>query len=110
VPAEQFVPEGEVACNVVNFSQPLAVGAVIRAPVGQRIDVEVLAININPLAGQQAIDPLERPFPRLGIAQVQQPALLASQNPLGVLRGKPGTCVTRSGSNQTMNLIPLAWQ
>ena len=44
----------------------------------------------------------------LRIAEVQQAAVLAAQEPVGMMLGQPGPAVTRSGSNQTMIFMPLA--
>ena len=91
VAAEQFIPESQIARDVFDLGDALAIRTVVGAPAGQRVEVEVLAIDINALAGQQTVNPREGPLPCVGIAQVQEPAAFAAQDPLGVLLGEPGT-------------------
>jgi len=69
------------------------------APEGQRIDVEVLPVQVHPFCDHQSIHVVYQPHARLRVAQVQQPpptrpfrqvlAVAGGQQPLG-LPGQPG--------------------
>jgi hypothetical protein len=89
VPPPQFVPVRKVAGDVLILGDALAVGRVVGAPVAQGVRVEVLAIEVDALLGDQAVDVLDEPLPCLRVAEVQDAALLAAQDPFGVLLGQP---------------------
>ena len=87
---EQFVPIGEVAGDVLDLGDALAVRGVVGAPEAERVHVEVLAVEVDALLVDQLVDVLGEPFPGLRIAEVQQSAVLAAENPFGMVLGQPG--------------------
>ena len=70
MPPPQFVPISQVAGDVADFRNTLAVGRVVRAPDVQRIEVEILPIQVNSLLRQQLVNVVGQPLERVGIAQV----------------------------------------
>ena len=77
------------------------------SPETQRSDVEILAIEIDALLGQQVIDVVGQPLPRRRIAQSSAAAPPSSHSGWFFASQEPP--VTRSGSNQTINFMPLEW-
>ena len=79
--ATQFIPIGQVAGDMVVLCDALAVLGVVLLPEAQRVDVEVLAVQVDALLGDEPIDVLGQPLADFGVAQVEQAAALAAQNP-----------------------------
>jgi len=71
---------------LAHLRQPLPVRRIIRAPIGQGIDVEILPVEINALAPEHAIHVVGQPLVRLHVAEVEQ--LL-----LAVMAEQPGRVV-----------------
>ena len=62
VPGQQLVPHRVVALDVADLGDPLAVGRIVAAPEAERVDVEVVAVDVH----AELVDPLRQ--------QVGQPA------------------------------------
>ena len=58
-------------------------------PRVERVHVEVLAVEVDALRGNQLADVVGQPFASLGIAKVKQAALLPAEDPFRVLFGQP---------------------
>ena len=68
----QFVPEREVALHVEILRDALAVGRVVLSPCGAVVAaVQVLAIPVESLRFHHAVDVLDEPLERGGIAEVE---------------------------------------
>ena len=89
MPAEDLVPEGQVALHVPHLGEALAVGGIGGSPASERLHIEILAIDVDTLARDQPVDRFHDPLPRLGMPQVKQPSPAALQDPLGMLHGQP---------------------
>ena len=89
ISAEQFVPVGQVAGGVPVFGNALPVRAVGAAPVTERVDVEILPVDVHALALNQAVDAIDNPLPGVAVAEVHQAAAAAAENPLGMVFGEP---------------------
>ena len=74
----QFVPESEVTLDVQVFGHAPAVGGFVGPPIQNRLDVEVLPIEVNALLRDHPVHMFGEPLPRLVIAEVQQAALGAA--------------------------------
>ena len=74
-------------------------------PVGKRVEVEVLAVDVDSLLLNQRPERMEDVVQRLRIAEIQQKdvAVTAGRQPLREPRQRECTC---SGSNQARNFIP----
>ena len=66
MPPPQLVPVGQVAADVLVLRDALAVFGVGRAPEAQRVDVEVLAIEVDALLGQELVDVFGEPLSAAG--------------------------------------------
>ncbi len=96
VAAAQLVPEAQVALHVLVLGHALAVGGVMPAPVRQRVEVMVLAVQVNALLREHAVHMIGQPLTGRGVAQVQQAVLRLVRRharlvdePFGVLRLQP---------------------
>ena len=52
------------------------------APVAERIDVEVLPVDVDALLCHELVDMIGKPLAALRVAQVQQSAVFSAENPL----------------------------
>ncbi len=68
MPAEQLVPIGQVAGDVVNLGDALTIGCIVLPPEVERIHVEVLAVKIDTLSSDQLADVVGQPLASLRIA------------------------------------------
>ncbi len=91
--AAQLVPVRQVAADVVVLGDPLAVLGVVLPPQVQRVDVEVLAVEVDALRGDELVDVVGQPLAGLGVAEVEQAAVGAAEDPLGVVFGQPRAAV-----------------
>jgi len=91
---QEFVPEGKITRDVPDLGDALTVGGVRVAPMGQRIHVEILPVEIDALAGQKGIGMVHKPPPRVGVAEIEEflSAVFAEQ-PLrmGVVEPRAGS-------------------
>ena len=85
----QFVPVAEVSLDVKVLGDPLPVGPVVCTPIRQRIDVEILAVEIDALRLDEAVEVRDGPALDFRIAEVQQAATRSAQDPLGVFCRQP---------------------
>ena len=56
-----LVPEGQVPFNVADLCDALPVFGIVGPPEAERIDVEVLAVQVNPLFGQESVNVVGEP-------------------------------------------------
>ena len=75
----------------------------------QRVHVEVLPVEIDALLGEQLVTWSVSQSAGLGVAEVQQSAVLPPSIHSGWFWASQVPPATRSGSNQTMIFMPLAW-
>ncbi len=101
----QLAPEAQVAFDIADLGDTLPVRRVVLPPAVQRIDVEILPVEIDALFAQDAADMLEQPVKSLRIAEIEQTG--AGQQPFGCCSASHEPAVTRSGSNQTSVFIPF---
>ena len=52
---------------------PWRSGGIVAPPAVERIDVEVLTVEVDALLGEELVDVVDEPIPGLGIAEVQEP-------------------------------------
>jgi len=57
---------------VLVLGDALPVRRVGRSPEGQRVDVEILPIEVDALLGQELVHVVGEPLPGRGVAQVQK--------------------------------------
>ena len=100
---QQAVVVGEEAGDVLDFRDALAVGRVVAAPEDQRLDVEVVPVEIDLFAADDAGRVVDEPFQGVGIAEIVNHAVLQRhslvdfcfmarrrlQQPLGMIRNVP---------------------
>ena len=86
----KLVPVGQVTGDVSDLGDALPILGVRAAPVAQRVDVEVLTIDVDAFAHDQAVDAIDDPLPGVAVAEIHQPAVLATVDPLGMILGQPG--------------------
>ena len=85
----QLVPVSEVAFDVAHLRDALPVWGVIRPPIGQGIDIEILPVEINAFAPEHAIHMVGQPLARLGVAEVEQLLLaVRAEQPCRIIRIK----------------------
>ena len=76
VPAEQFVPERQVSFHVANLGDPLPIGLVRTAPIAQRLDIEVLPVDVDLLLTEKFIDMICEPGAGFRQPRFKSPPLL----------------------------------
>lgn len=88
---QQVVPVLEVALDVQVLVHALAIRALVEAPVVQRFEVEILAIDLDPVVLDQPAHVIGQPLAAGRDAQVEQPVLgaLDPQQPLRALHIEP---------------------
>ena len=87
---------------------PWRSGGVVRSPVGQRIHVEVLAVEVDALLAMSAVDVVGEPLPAPRRCPGSAARACAAEQPFRMVLRKPGARrSTRSGSNQTIDLHAL---
>ena len=62
-----------------------------RPPMIQRVDVEVLSVQVDAFVGEHFVDAVGDPLQRVGAAEVQNSAFFAAENPLRLILGQPGS-------------------
>ena len=68
MPPQQFVPEFVVAFDVANLSHTLTIRRIRRAPIRQRIKVEILAVAVNAHLPDHVRDEIRQEAPRFRVA------------------------------------------
>ncbi len=61
VSSPPLVPEGQVAFHVADLGDALPVVGIIGPPEAERVDIEVLAVQVNPLFGQESVNVVGEP-------------------------------------------------
>ncbi len=84
---DQFIPHGVVAFNITNFADALAVGRIVAPPEIERVDVEIVAIDVHAELGDALREQIGQPSPRGRVAKVIEPAFFAAQHEFGMLAG-----------------------
>ncbi len=69
---------------------PCRSGASALSPIWQRVDVEILAVQIDSLFLDELIDVFGEPLAGLRIAEVQESAASSAEDPFGVVLRQPG--------------------
>jgi len=92
MPPPQLVPEGQISHHVVNLGDALPVRGVVLAPEPERLDVEVLPVDVDAVVGEELVDVIDQPIPGVAVPQVQEAARPASEYPLRVRVGQPRSC------------------
>jgi len=90
MPTQQFIPVGQIPRDMLVLCNALAVVRVVAPPVGQRVYIEILSIEIDALARDQLVHMVYQPLPGRGVAQVEQSPTTAPQHPLRMRCGQPG--------------------
>ena len=74
---------------MANLRDPLAVVGVVGPPEPQRVDIVILAVEVDALLRQELIHMLGEPLAGFRLAQVQQSVVARAQQPLGMLLEQP---------------------
>ena len=86
MPLPQFVPHPIEPFDVADLGHALAVGRVGRLPERQRVDVEVVAVDVDAPVADALGEIVGKPLPGGRVAEVEQAvACSRSQHPLGML-------------------------
>ena len=64
---DEFIPIGQQVGYISNLGDALSVWCVISSPVAQRVHVEVLPIEVDPLLGDEFVDVIGEPIENFGI-------------------------------------------
>ena len=93
MPVPQLVPERQVALDVADLGNSLPVHRIAFSPDPERIEIEILTVQVNALLGEELIDVVGEPLAGLGVAEVQQPVAALAQEPFGMLFKQPRALV-----------------
>jgi len=85
----QLIPISEVPSQVLDFGDALAVRGIGAAPRVERVEIEVLAVQVDSLGVNQPVNVRGEPIPGVRVAKVQQPAVGAADHPFRMLLGQP---------------------
>ena len=72
MPSVQFIPESEISLHVPNLGHALPVVGIVTAPVAERFEIKILAVEIDALGNEHSVDVIDQPFPRIRIAQIEE--------------------------------------
>ena len=88
--AAQFIPIGQIAADVLVLGDPLTVLCIVGPPGAERVDVEILPVQIDALLGDELIHAVDDPVPGFGIAEVHHAPFRPAEDPLRAVEGQPG--------------------
>ena len=65
---DEFVPIGQIPFNMADFGNALPVFRVVGPPERQRVNIEVLPVQVYALFGKQGVDVIHEPRPGFLVA------------------------------------------
>src|ERR1035437_4743139 len=90
MPGQQLVPERVMASHILDLRHALAVRGVRLPPVTERVDVEVVAIDVDAEVGDTPRQQVRQPAAGGGVAELEEASFVAAEDELGVFAGDLG--------------------
>ncbi|KXK30556.1 MAG: hypothetical protein UZ16_OP3001003093 [Candidatus Hinthialibacteria bacterium OLB16] len=91
VPFPQLIPVSKIPLHMEVFCNPLAVSAVVITPIAERIHIEILPVQVDPLLINQLVDMVSQPLAGFGVPQVEQLLVaIFPEQPFRMLLIQPG--------------------
>src|ERR1022692_3063391 len=90
VPGEQLVPKRVVAFHILYLRHAHPVRGVGLPPEAKGIDVEVVAIGVDPVVGDAARQQVREPAAGSRVTELEEAAFVAAEDEFGVLPGDLG--------------------